>query len=113
MLTDHSVETNALNYSLKTDQHAKISLAPFSKPLFKDNFTKHSFRQYILIFENKESVIVYSKICGMTKLIGTVSLQKHTLLGFTMRNNNWEDPLLLYYQRLEHLNVFVTSEIIL
>ena len=44
ILADHSVKTN-----VKTDQHAKISLAPFSKPLLKDNFTKYSFCQYILI----------------------------------------------------------------
>ena len=66
----------------KTDQHA-----PFIIPLLKDNFTKHSFCQYILIFERKVPEIVYSKMCGMTEMIGTVSLQKHALSGFTMKNN--------------------------
>ena len=49
-------------------------------------------------------------MCAMTELIGTVSLQKHTLLGFTMRNNNWARFLTDDYECLEHMNVFVTSE---
>ena len=47
----------------------------------------------------------------MTELIGTVSLQEHTLLALTNRNTSiGPDPLLLSYECLEHMNVFVAIE---
>ena len=50
-----------------------------------------------MIYESKVSEIVYKKVCGMTPAL---SLHKHTLVGFTKRNNsktNEPYPLLLYY----------------
>ena len=60
---DHCVKTSVPYYSIKNDQHANVSFAPYSIivwPLLKNNFNK-TFILPILIFENKVSEIVYKK----------------------------------------------------